>query len=59
MFTYDNNDAKYRTCNKNYAEAFVIPQVYENLFPVSEAFKTGTIFKDLYMPYHEYKKYNC
>lgn len=36
-----------------YAKAYVLPQVYENLFTVNSAFKKGTIFKDLYKPYHE------
>lgn len=36
-----------------YAKAYVLPQVYENLFTVNSAFKKGTIFKDLYKPYRE------
>ncbi|KMT23212.1 spore coat associated protein CotJA [Clostridium cylindrosporum] len=40
-------------CIKEYAEAYVLPQVYENLFSVENAFKKGTIFMDLYRPYHQ------
>lgn len=34
-----------------YARAYVLPQLYENLFTINSAFKKGTIFKDLYRPY--------
>ncbi|MBY0756913.1 spore coat associated protein CotJA [Clostridium sardiniense] len=36
-----------------YAKAYVLPQLYENLFTINSALKKGTIFKDLYKPYHE------
>lgn len=42
-------------CITEYAKAFVLPQTYQNLFSVEEAFPRGTIFKDLYMPYRENK----
>lgn len=42
-----------------YARAYIIPQVYENLFSIRDAFKRGTIFKDLYQPYRENKKSIC
>lgn len=55
MRDYDNLVDDYR-CNKiknlRYAEVFVLPQVYENLFRLDTALEKGTIFKDLYRPYH-------
>lgn len=55
MRDYDNLVDDYR-CNKiknlRYAEAFILPQVYENLFRLDTAFKKGTIFKDLYRPFN-------
>ncbi|MDU4890569.1 MAG: spore coat associated protein CotJA [Clostridium sp.] len=39
-----------------YACAFVLPQSFENLFCIDDAFKMGTIFKDLYRPYHPEKR---
>ncbi|WP_242984769.1 spore coat associated protein CotJA [Clostridium taeniosporum] len=44
---------------KEYARAYILPQCYENLFTCVDGFKKGTIFKDLYKPYNENKKYNC
>lgn len=46
------------SCHKKlqYATAYVLPQVYENLFSVDEAFHKGTIFKDLYRPYKSKEK---
>lgn len=41
---------------EKYAQAYVLPQIYENLFSCKEGFTKGTIFKDLYKPYHEKKK---
>ena len=35
-----------------YAKAYVLPQLYKNLFTVNSALNKGTIFKDLYKPYH-------
>lgn len=40
----------------DYAKAYVKPQPYENLFSINDVLKTGTIFKDLYMPYHTKKR---
>lgn len=42
--------------SNKYATAYVIPQAYENLFSVNEAFEIGTIFKDLDVPYKEEKQ---
>lgn len=56
MYDYDKliPDLKNDDCRKDYyAKAYVLPQLYENLFTVNSAFKKGTIFKDLYKPYHE------
>jgi len=41
--------------SKEYARAYIIPQKYENLFSCKEGFLMGTIFKDLYRPYHDHK----
>ena len=38
--------------SKEYARAYILPQKYENLFSCKEGFLAGTIFKDLYRPYH-------
>ena len=38
--------------SKEYARAYILPQKYENLFSCQEGFLMGTIFKDLYRPYH-------
>lgn len=35
-----------------YARAYILPQKYENLYSCKEGFLRGTIFKDLYRPYH-------
>lgn len=40
----------------DYAKAFIVPQVYENIFPMNDALCKGTIFKDLYKPYKEQQK---
>ena len=47
--------------SKEYARAYILPQKYENLFSCKEGFLMGTIFKDLYRPYHDYdcKKNKC
>lgn len=50
------NDDTPQKHQRRYAEAFVIPQKYENLFSLSEAINIGTIFKDLYIPYDENSK---
>lgn len=38
-------------CKLRYAVAYIVPQVYENLFCINDVLKTGTIFMDLYSPY--------
>ena len=38
--------------SKEYARAYILPQKYENLFSCQEGYLMGTIFKDLYRPYH-------
>lgn len=35
-----------------YARAVVLPQEYENLYPVDKALWKGTIFEDLKLPYY-------
>lgn len=47
--------------SKEYARAYILPQKYENLFSCKEGFLAGTIFKDLYRPYHDHdcKKNKC
>lgn len=51
----DNN----KKCKKNYyAKAYVLPQEYENLFPINIALEKGTIFIDLYNVSYKTKKYN-
>lgn len=44
---------------KEYARAYILPQKYENLYSCKEAFKKGTIFKDLYSKYDEDKNKIC
>lgn len=42
----------YKLFNPNlYAKAYIVPQPYEHLFNIDEAFDAGTIFRDLYSPY--------
>lgn len=48
-----HDNEKCKTVRLQYARAYVLPQVYENLFSVREAFRRGTIFKDLYQPYNK------
>lgn len=44
-------------CEKNdYAKAFIVLQVYENLLNPTTSLKLGTIFKDLYRPYVKHDK---
>jgi hypothetical protein len=45
--------------SKEYARAYILPQKYENLFSCKDGFFAGTIFKDLYRPYHDCKKNKC
>lgn len=56
----DNNlDDNVQQNNKKYtryAEAFIIPQKYENLYSYNNAFKFGTIFYDLNIPFDENSK---
>lgn len=49
-------DIEYLGKEMDYARAYILPQVYENLFSIKDVFDKGTIFKDLYMPYHEKDK---
>lgn len=42
--------------SKEYARAYILLQKYENLYSCKEGFLKGTIFVDLYRPYHECKK---
>lgn len=43
-----------------YARAYILLQKYENLFSCKEGFLMGTIFKDLYRPYHDHKhEHDC
>ena len=51
MYTHDDCMCK----SKEYARAYILPQKYENLFSCKEGFLAGTIFKDLYRPYHDHK----
>jgi len=50
MYTHDDCMCK----SKEYARAYILPQKYENLFSCKEGFLRGTIFKDLYRPYHDH-----
>ena len=42
--------------NNEYAKAFIALQKYDNLLSTTEAFKLGTIFKDLLSSYEETEK---
>lgn len=42
--------------NNEYAKACIVLQKYDTLLSSTEAFKLGTIFKDLYSPYEETEK---
>lgn len=42
--------------NNEYAKACIALQKYENLLSTTEAFKLGTIFKDLLSSYEENEK---
>ena len=53
-YDYDNlidDGRSNRPKRLRYAEAYILPQVYENLFRLDTALRKGTIFKDLYRPY--------
>lgn len=52
-------DIEYLGKEMDYARAYILPQVYENLYTIKDAFEKGTIFKDLSMPYYEKTKSNC
>lgn len=47
--SYYNDDRK--ECKLEYAQAYILPQKYGNLYSANEGFWKGTIFKDLYRPY--------
>ena len=54
----ENCYESYKVFNPNvYGKAFVNLQPYGNLFTISDSFAAGTIFKDLYNPYCDVKKY--
>lgn len=56
---FRDNPNKY-TCLTEYARSYIKYQPYENLLSVEDAFKKGTIFKNLDMPYKENSKLsNC
>lgn len=44
---------------RQYARAYIEVQVYENLLSLNDAYKAGTIFMDLYMPYDKKLKAKC
>lgn len=50
---YRNDDCMCKP-KKEYARAYIIPQKYENLYSCKEGFSKGTIFRDLYRPYHSH-----
>jgi hypothetical protein len=55
MYRHDDCMCK----QKEYARAYILPQKYENLFSCKEGFSKGTIFKDLYRPYHHQHEHGC
>lgn len=59
MYKHDDCGCKskdLKESKKEYARAYILPQKYENLYSCKEGFFKGTIFKDLYRPYHEHDK---
>jgi hypothetical protein len=52
MYRHDDCMCK----QKEYAVAYILLQKYENLYSCKEGFSKGTIFKDLYRPYHKHEK---
>ncbi len=42
--------------NMQLARAYFLNQRYTRMFPLSEGFEKGTIFPDLYKPYHTKKR---
>ncbi|WP_322392183.1 spore coat associated protein CotJA, partial [Clostridium perfringens] len=54
--TSENCHESHKVFNPHiYAKAFIKLQPYENLFDINDAFKAGTVFKDLYSPYCDVK----
>lgn len=51
---YKHEDCGCKSKKYEYARAYIIPQEYENLYSCKEGFLRGTIFKDLYRPYHHH-----
>ena len=49
----------YAPRGEEYARAYIKIQDYENLLSLDDAFKTGTIFMDLYFPYDKKMKEKC
>ncbi|EGT3616057.1 spore coat associated protein CotJA [Clostridium perfringens] len=45
------------TIKLEYARAYILPQRYENIYPIYKGFWKGTMFKDLYRPYKEKREY--
>lgn len=37
--------------NMRLARTYVLPQTYQNMFPIDESVSRGTAFKELYMPF--------
>lgn len=58
MYRHEDDEQKKCQC-KRYAEAYILPQKYENLFSCKDGFCKGTIFKDLYRPYKPGKSDKC
>lgn len=56
MYKHDDCGCKSKEAKKEYARAYILPQKYENLYSCKEGFFKGTIFEDLYRPYHERDK---
>lgn len=56
MYKHDDCGCKSKETKKEYARAYILLQKYENLYSCKEGFLKGTIFQDLYRPYHERDK---
>lgn len=62
MYRHDDCMCESKECSKEYskksdkeyAKAYILPQEYEHLYSCKEGFLKGTIFKDLYKPYHHH-----
>jgi hypothetical protein len=58
MYRHDDCMCKSKEFGREYARAYILPQKYENLYSCKEGFIKGTIFKDLYKPYHKHHEYH-